>query len=346
MVKLGNCKEQEPHATKTYTKKIRRRTMQRILIDTDPGVDDAYAILLAMRSPELHVAAITTVCGNVPVNQGTQNLLTILGQLDLDEFPTLAQGEAAPLVKPLVTAAHVHGDDGLGNTSHLRNTDGGPLYPPADTDLASISGVDLMLEMAGRYPDELIIVALGPLTNLAKATRKDAAKMQRIRKIIMMGGVFEEYGNVTTTAEFNTFVDPHAAQEVFQFGVPVQIVPLDATHQVVLTRERLHAELENRADKVSRFLWDATQACMEFYRQHVGFWGFHIHDALPVAMLTHPAYFESVDAYVQVETVGDLTSGVMVADLRPERQHSNPNAQVCVTVAADAFLNHFFERLR
>ena len=321
--------------------------MQRILIDTDPGVDDAYAILLAMRSPELHVAAITTVCGNVPVKQGTQNLLTILGLLDLDEFPAVAQGEGAPLVKRLVTAAHVHGDDGLGNTSHLRNADGGPLYPSADTDLTSMSGVELILEMAGRYPDELIIVALGPLTNLASAIRKDAAKMRRLRKIIVMGGVFEGYGNVTTTAEFNIFVDPHAAQEVFQFEVPVQIAPLDATHQVVLTGERLHAEIENREDKVSRFLWDATQACMEFYRQHVGFWGFHIHDALPIAMLTHPDYFESVDAHVQVETVGDLTDGMTVADLRPERQRSDPNAQVCkVKVAAEAFLDSFFERLQ
>ena len=319
--------------------------MQRILIDTDPGVDDAYAILLAMCAPELQVEAITTVCGNVPVNQGTQNLLTILGLLDLNEFPVLAQGEAAPLTKPLVTAAHVHGDDGLGNTSQLLNPDGGPLYSPANTDLASMSGVDLILEMAERYADELIIVALGPLTNLAKAIHKDAAKMRKIRKIIIMGGVFEEYGNVTTTAEFNTFVDPHAAQEVFQFGVPVQIVPLDATHQVVLTRERLHAEVENRTDKVSQFLWDATQACMEFYRQHVGFWGFHIHDALPIAMLTHPDYFESVNAYVQVETEGNLTSGVMVADLRPERQPSDPNAQVCVQVATEAFLDTFFERL-
>ena len=320
--------------------------MQRILIDTDPGVDDAYAILLAMRSPELHVAAITTVCGNVSVEQATQNLLTILGLLDLDEFPIIAQGEAVPLIKPLVTAAHVHGDDGLGNTSRLRNADGSPRYAPANTDLSSMSGVELILEMASRYPDELTLVALGPLTNLAKAIRKDAAKMRQVRKIIVMGGAFEEYGNVTTTAEFNIFVDPHAAQEVFQFGVPIHIFPLDATHQVVLTGERLRAEIESREDKISRFLWDATQACMEFYRQHVGFWGFHIHDALPIAMLTHPDYFESVDASVQVETAGDLTNGMTVADLRRERQRPHPNAQVCVKVAAEAFLDAFFERFQ
>ena len=319
--------------------------MQRILIDTDPGVDDAFAIFLAMRSPELQVEAITTVCGNTPVVQATQNLLTILGVLDLDECPLIAQGEAQPLVRPLITAAHVHGNDGLGNVSQLRDIDNNPLYPPANASISSGSGVDLILEMAACYPDELTIIALGPLTNIAKAIRKDAAKMQRLQKIVLMGGAFEGYGNVTTTAEFNIFVDPHAAHEVFQFDVPIHIVPLDVTHQVILTGERLHAEVDKRDSPISRFLKDSTQACMEFYRQHVGFWGFHIHDALPIGMLTHPAYFESVDAYVQVETEGTLTNGMTVADLRRERQPSNPNAQVCVKVAAEAFLDDFFQRL-
>lgn len=320
--------------------------MQRILIDTDPGVDDALAILLALLSPELHIEAITTVCGNVPVAQGTENLLRILGVLDLAEFPLIAQGESEPLVKPLVTAAHVHGDDGLGNVSHLRNADGSPLYPPADAHISSISGVDLILETVTRYPDELTLVALGPLTNVAQAIRKDAAKMQRLQRIVVMGGAFEDYGNVTTTAEFNIFVDPHAAQEVFDADIPIDIAPLDATHQVVLTGERLHAEVDHRSDRISRFLKDATHACMEFYRQYVGFWGFHIHDALPIGMLTHPGYFESVAAHVQVETEGVLTDGMTVSDLRPERQHPDPNAQVCIKVAADAFLDHFLERLR
>ena len=320
--------------------------MQRILIDTDPGVDDALAILYAMRSPELHIEAMTTVCGNVSVMQGTQNLLTILGVLDPDEFPLIAQGEAQPLVKPLVTAAHVHGDDGLGNISQLQNVDGSPLYPPANTSISSTSGVDLILETVARYPDELSLVALGPLTNIAKAIRKDAAKMQQLQKIIVMGGAFEEYGNVTTTAEFNIFVDPHAAHEVFHFDVPIHIVPLDATHQIILTGERLHAETDKRPDRISQFLKDATQSCMEFYRQHVGFWGFHIHDALPIGTLTHPDYFESVPAHVQVETEGTLTSGMTVAYLRHERRHPNPNAQVCIKVAAAAFLDCFFERLQ
>ena len=319
--------------------------MQRILIDTDPGVDDALALLLAMLSPEVHIEAVTTVCGNVPVQQATQNLRTILGILEPESFPLIAEGEAAPLVKPLVTAAHVHGEDGLGNVSRLRTAAGTPLYPQADVPLLGESGVDLILEMVSRYPDELVLVALGPLTNVAKAIRKAPGTMRKLQKLILMGGAFETYGNVTTTAEFNIFVDPHAAQEVMAFNLATAIAPLDATHQVVLTGERLHTETEAVGGKVSAFLRDATRACMAFYREHVGFWGFHIHDALPIGMLTHPEYFETRQAHVQVETEGTLTNGMTVADLRPERHVSAPNADVCVRVAADAFLNTLFQRL-
>ena len=146
--------------------------------------------------------------------------------------------------------------------------------------------------------------------------------------------------------EFNIFVDPHAAHEVCHFDVPIHIVPLDATHQVILTGERLHAEVDRREGKVSHFLKASTQTCMEFYRQHVGFWGFHIHDALPIGTLTRPDYFESVPAHVQVETEGTLTSGMTVADLRHERRHPNPNANVYIKVAAEAFLDYFFQRLQ
>ncbi len=319
--------------------------MHKILIDTDPGVDDALAILLAMKSPELRVEAITTVSGNVNVEQATQNLLTILGVLELSEFPIVAKGEAQPLIKPLVKAEHVHGEDGLGNISKLRNSDGSLCYPLANCEISTLAGVDLILEMVDRYPDELIVVALGPLTNISRAIQKDAESMQKLRSIVLMGGVFREYGNVTTTAEFNIFVDPHAAQEVFNFGIPVHIAPLDVTHQVVLTGERLNAEIEGRSDKISCFLIESTQACMEFYREHIGFYGLHIHDALPVGMLTHPDFFESVDANVQVETEGNLTSGMTVADLRRERQGTISNTSVCVQVEAVPFLNHFFQRV-
>ena len=319
--------------------------MKRILIDSDPGVDDALAILLAMKSPGLCVEAITTVSGNIHVNQATENLLRILGLLKISEFPIIAKGEAKPLVKPLLMAAHVHGEDGLGNVSTLYNQDGSPLYPPTDSAISDMSGVELILEMVDRYPDELTIVALGPLTNIALAIRKDPIKMRRLHAIVMMGGVFKEYGNVTTTAEFNVYVDPHAAHEVFSSEIPIQIAPLNVTHQVVLTGERLSAETEGRQCLISSFLRDSTKACMEFYRQHVGFYGLHIHDALPIGMLTHPHFFESIDTHVQVETEGNLTSGMTIADLRDSRQEKTHNASISMEIDADAFLNHFFNRL-
>ncbi len=319
--------------------------MQRILIDTDPGVDDALALLLALKSPELHVEAITTVSGNVHVEQATQNLLTILGLLAIPDYPIIAKGEAEPLVKPLVKAEHVHGEDGLGNISKLQNPDGSPLYTPANCEISSMSGVALILETVERFPNELVVVALGPLTNISKAIQKDANLMQKLHSIVLMGGVFSEYGNVTTTAEFNVYVDPHAAHEVFNSGVPIHIAPLDVTHQVKLTGERLETEIEARNDKISSFLKDSTQTCMEFYRENVGFYGLHIHDALPIGMLTHPHFFHSVPAFVQVETEGHLTSGMTVADLRQTPHASIPNASIYTEVDAEAFLNHFFQRI-
>lgn len=319
--------------------------MKRILIDCDPGVDDALAILLAMKSPELCVEAITTVSGNVHVEQATDNLLMILGLLDISDYPLIAKGEAAPLVKPLINAEHVHGDDGLGNISKLSNPDGSSCYLPAECDVSDISGVDLILKMVNRYPDELTIVALGPLTNISMAIRKEPEIMRKLKSIVLMGGAFREYGNVTTSAEFNVYVDPHAAHEVFSSDISIHIAPLDVTHQVVLTGERLFGETEGCRDKISCFLRDSTKACMEFYRQHVGFYGLHIHDALPIGMLTHPGLFESVDAYVQVETEGSLTSGMTVADLRDSVPDKDPNASVCIKVDSDSFLRMFFSRV-
>ena len=225
--------------------------MQRILLDTDTGVDDALAIILALNSPELKVEAITSVSGNVHVDLCTRNLLMTLEAIGVGEYPVCAKGEPQPLIKPLVTAAHVHGSDGLGDATQLLRDDGSRLYPDPESRLAAISAVDLIIELAGRYPDELVLVPVGPLTNIAKAIIKHPARMRRIREIVLMGGAFETYGNVTTTAEFNIFADPHAAQLVLDFGVPITVVPLDVTHQVMLTGKRLNAEIGERTDRLS-----------------------------------------------------------------------------------------------
>lgn len=319
--------------------------MQRIVLDTDTGVDDALAIILALNSPELKVEAITTVSGNVHVDTCTRNLFMTLDAMGLSEFPIVAKGEPQPLVKPLVTAAHVHGSDGLGDVTKLLTPHGLRRYPEPDLRLQTASAVDIIIDLAGQYPHELVLVPVGPLTNIAKAIDKNPDRIRKIKEIVLMGGAFETYGNVTTTAEFNIYVDPHAAQQVFNFGVPITILPLDVTHRAILTGERLKAECGERQDKLSQFLQDATRTSMAYHRQREGFDGIFIHDALPIGLLTRPELFETTEVYVQVETSGRLTQGMTVADLRPAYPHPKPNARVCVGVNAEGFIEHFFDRI-
>lgn len=318
--------------------------MKRILIDTDPGVDDALALIYAFKSPDIKVEAITTVSGNVNLETVTRNLLKILNLMNLSKFPIIAKGEAQPLVKPPVVAEDVHGKDGLGNISELIDSSGKLKYEISDCQLTDQPADDLILDMIDTYPYELIIVALGPLTNISKAIHKDLTRFQKVHSLYLMGGVFTEYGNITTNAEFNVFVDPHAAHEVFNSGVPIHIAPLDVTHQVKLTGDRLQTELIGREDIISHFITDSTKAVMQFYQENVGFYGFHIHDALPIGMLNHPELFKSVNAHVQVETEGELTSGMTVADLRKQTV-TDPNAKVYVEVDADSFLDIFFKTI-
>lgn len=319
--------------------------MKRILIDTDIGVDDALAVIFALKSPELKVEAITTVSGNVHVEQCTRNLLITLECMDPLELPLISQGEAAPLTIPLVTSAHVHGSDGLGGISEHLNPDGTRLYPELGCQLSSYRGVEAVIDLVDKYPDELILVPIGPLTNIAKAILDSPKVMRRVREIVLMGGVFEIYGNVTTQAEFNIYADPQAAQVVFNFGVPVTMTPLDVTHQVVLTHDRLRAEMGQQNARLFRFLRDSTQTCMEYHHRRDGFNGLYLHDPLAIGYLLCPDLFNVVDAYVQVETLSDLTRGRTIGDLRAKRTSHAPNARVCVGVDAQRFLRLFFDRV-
>ena len=319
--------------------------MKRILIDTDIGVDDALAVVFALRSPELQVEAITTVSGNVHVEQCARNLLITLECMELRELPLISQGEEAPLTLPLVTSAHVHGSDGLGGISERLSPDGTRLYPPLEWPLSSIRGVDTIIELANRYPGELILVPVGPLTNIAKAMLSNPTVMRGVREIVLMGGVFEIYGNVTTQAEFNIYADPQAAQVVFNFGVPVTMTPLDVTHDVVLTRDRLDAEAHQRNTRLIQFLRHSTQACMAYHQEREGVKGLYLHDPLAIGYLLQPDLFDVVEAYVQVETQDNLTRGRTVGNLRAKRADAAPNARVCVGVDAERFLRFFFDRV-
>ncbi len=318
--------------------------MKRIILDVDTGVDDALAILLALRSPELKVEAITTVSGNAPVDLCTRNTLVVLNLLGDVPLPLVASGAAAPLRGELETALTVHGDDGLGGVTTLRHPDGTLRYPP-DAMRNTQHAVPTMLQLIRQRPHDITLVATGPLTNIAQAIREDRATMRLVKEIYVMGGAFRVYGNTKTMTEFNIDVDPLAAKEVLELGVSVTLVPLDVTEQARLMRPDVERMAREHPSRVTEFIRDVTQQYMDYHVRHNGFDGCFLHDPLTVGVVLRNEFVDTVDAFVQVETEGKFTAGMTIADLRGRAKQS-PNARVCVAVKARAFLEFFWERMR
>ena len=320
--------------------------MQRIILDTDPGVDDALAIALAVNSSGLKVEAVTTVNGNVSVDYCTRNLSLIIGAMGNVSVPIIAKGESQPLSVSIVNASHVHGSDGLGGVTQLRDSNGDRCYSEMLLPSVTVGAVDVILEVVKQYPSQIILLCIGPLTNIAKAILTCPIEMKKVKGIVLMGGAFEVYGNVTLSAEFNVYADPHAAQVVFESGIPVTIVPLDVTHQVLLDAGQFEELCVRHDGQWGRFLLDCTKVCFEFHCQHEGLDGFYLHDPVAVGYLEHPGFFDTVPAYVQVETTSDLTRGRTVADLRSSNiDGPEPNAQVCVGINTGQFLDYFLDRI-
>jgi purine nucleosidase/pyrimidine-specific ribonucleoside hydrolase len=315
-----------------------------LLIDTDPGIDDALALLLAFASPEVSVEAITTVAGNVPVERCTANVFRILEEVKPRKAPRVSQGARAPLARELVSAAHVHGEDGLGDLHQFRNPDGSPRYPPVEARLSSVDGPDLILDSAGRFAGELVVVALGPLTNLALALQRDRDRLAPVRRVVVMGGAVRSPGNVTPVAEFNFFVDPEAAAQVLRSGLPLELVPLDVTRQVVLSRAALEIRLSACPGRLARFISDFTLKGFAFGAQ-AGEVGLTLHDPLALAVALDPALVSFESLTLEVECEGTLTRGMVVADRRPSLKVRPPNCRVATSVDVPKFLSLFLDRL-
>ncbi len=317
-----------------------------MLIDTDPGIDDALAMLLALSSPEISVEAITTVAGNVTVELGTANVFRILDIVRPARRPRVARGAAAPLKRPLVTAAHVHGEDGLGNLHRLLEPDGRPRYPGPTVGLEMLGAADLILETAERYPGRLVIVALGPLTNLALALERDAARLRLAERIVVMGGAVAVPGNVTPAAEFNLYVDPEAAAAVFNAGLPIELIPLDVTRQVLLTRAALGEALGRVPGRRARFVEDFSTFGFDFADAH-GERGIVLHDPLAMAVAVEPGLVGFEPFHVDVECEGAITRGMTVADRReiPAHRRKAPNCRAALRVDVERSLQFFLERV-
>jgi purine nucleosidase len=274
-----------------------------IIIDTDPGQDDAVAILLALASPELEVLGITAVAGNVPLALTSRNariICELAGRTDI----TVCAGASQPLLRTLVTAENVHGKTGL---------DGPKLAEPA-MPLDPRHSVDFIIETVMTRPAGTVTLCpLGPLTNVALALSREPRLAERLKGIVLMGGGYFEGGNVTPVAEFNIYVDPHAADIVFRCGAPIVVMPLDCTHKALTTKARVDA-IRSIGSKVS----DAVAAWVDFFErfdeQKYGTDGGPLHDPCVIAYLLNPGLFRGRHVNLAVETGSELTMGMTVID--------------------------------
>lgn len=303
---------------------------RRVLLDVDTGVDDALAITLAVRSPELEVVGITTVSGNVPVVRCTANTLLVLEMLGAPALPVVS-GASTPLARPPLTATKVHGADGLGNVTRAY---------PSPSRRAAEGAAEFLLEAIRRFPEELTLIATGPLTNVATAIQRDPATMRRLRGLTVMGGAVRVPGNVGPVTEFNFAVDPEAAAIVLGASLGLTLVPLDVTEQVILRREALDGD----GGAFRTFLREMTATTMAFHRKHEGFDGMFLHDPLAVGSVVDPSLVRGQPMHLAIEQHGGMTTGMTVADLR-RRSRAAPNASVCTQVDADRFLALFCQRV-
>lgn len=317
-----------------------------IVIDTDPGVDDALALMLALRSPEVRVDLITTVAGNVPVDQGTDNACRLLALLGVDPWPTVVRGADRPLQQPLHTATHIHGDDGLGGLTRLMRDDGTPRFPLPDMTHRQIGqqAAQHLIERVEAEGSALTIVALGPLTNVAQAILQAPDTMQRLGHLIIMGGAVAVPGNVTPTAEFNIFVDPHAAAIVATSGIRMTWVTLDITRQTHLTKALIDQHMADQHTAQALAIRQLTQAWFEGPGPHPGV---PLHDPLAMAVAIDPEVVSCMSLPLNIETQGEHTLGMTVADRRERGRAVNnaPIVDIALQVDIDRMLSLFAERV-
>jgi inosine-uridine nucleoside N-ribohydrolase len=268
----------------------------RVIIDTDPGVDDAFALLFAMRSPELKIEGITAVAGNVPLELTLPNALRMVEIAGRNDIP-VAAGAKAPLVRRLVTAAYAHGENGLG----------GAVFPEPKIKPVSEPAAELIRASIRKYPGEVTLLTVGPLTNVATALNMDSELATLVRGLVMMGGSLSG-GNITPAAEFNVYVDPEAARIVFQSGIPITMVGLDVTRKTSLTDEHVRV-LESAQNPVSQAAANIARHAIEHNRERGFLVGPNMHDSLAVAAFLDPSLLKWKEYYVDVETSGELTAG-------------------------------------
>lgn len=306
---------------------------KRILIDTDPGIDDSLAILLALASPEITLEGLTVVHGNSSTAQGTINALSILELAGASHIP-VAMGCELPLVQPSLLAPETHGNTGLGYAS----------LPAPKSKPAPQHASDFLIEKILSYPGEITLVAIGPLTNIALAIRKEPRIVEAVKEVFIMGGAFRHGGNTTPLAEFNTYVDPHAAFIVYHSGMPITLTPLDVTYQCVLLAQDVE-RIQEGASGIPPFIADATRFYMEFHDAYQGIQGCVINDPLTLALTFAPELCHYIEYHVDVDLSGGVSMGKTFADFY-QLTGKPANMKVAMGVRPREFIELFLERMK
>lgn len=302
---------------------------RKVIIDCDPGIDDSLALLLALNSPELDVIGITIVSGNVPANQGAKNALKVLKLMKREDIKVYI-GESEPLVRELVTAQDTHGEDGLGETN----------YEEADIEI-NYNGIDFILDSAKQ--GDVSIIALGPLTNLAKALEKDEDSFNMINEIVSMGGAFKSHGNCSQVAEFNYWVDPHSVKEVFDKSkVPFSMVDLDVTREIILTPNLIEV-INQIGGEIGKFIVDITRFYVDFHWKQERTLGCVINDPLAVAYFIDRSICEGFTSYLDI-VVDGIAMGQTLVDVG-EFYRKEHNGLVLTKVDSKRFMEMFLYRL-
>lgn len=304
-----------------------------VVIDTDPGLDDALALILALRSPDLDVRAITVVAGNVPLSIGSSNTLRILEVLGPAPTPPVFEGCESSLSPPVSRAEHVHGTDGLGGVSRS--------FPVRRLAVERGHAADQMLDLARRLGKDLTVVALGPLTNVATAVQRDVTAMAGIGELMVMGGSADNRGNATASAEFNFYSDPAAARLVVRSGLPVTLVGLNVTRRALLPRSRFNESLHAmRQGPLRSFLAAVSQPYFDFCRKEQGDDACAMHDPLAVGAALRPDLIRAELMRCDVVESQGLTRGMMLVD--QERTDGEvPPVRVATEVDSQKFIEVF-----
>ncbi len=305
---------------------------QKVIIDCDVGVDDALALILAFHSPEIEVKAITGVNGNVPLDLVFKNIQKVLSFIQPRHRPLIARGAEGPLKGKPVYAYSFHGEDGLGGAKLQKAEKEHWQIFPGRAD-------ELILEMAHQHPGEIMLVATGPLTNVALGLQRDPGGMRRLKEVVIMGGAVRTRGNITPSAEFNFYADPVAARIVLESRLPITLVPLDVTRRVFLTPQIMVERVNLIDNSFSRFVVEATGYDSIKRQFRLMAEAFFLHDPLAVGVVIDPTVVKKEKLALQVETrAGEHYGQVLEA-------RGDPEVEVCLEASSEKFLELFLSRL-